>query len=137
VRKLDSNSWNRGDIGDASERSSARGSGDYLTANEFPEDRRHSSRINQSQTVRIRPAESKYSEEIRTTLNVSWDGFYFATSADHYASGMVVYVTRDYRANNPGNREEKGSVVRVDNLKEGRWGIAVQLARDVWTNKIS
>jgi hypothetical protein len=70
------------------------------------EDRRISSRINQSQTIRIRPAEPNYSEEIRTTLNVSWDGFYFATSIGHYFSGMIVYVTRNFRSNDPRNREE-------------------------------
>jgi hypothetical protein len=39
---------------------------------EPPEDRRISIRINQSQTVRIRPADSKHAEVIHTTLNVSW-----------------------------------------------------------------
>jgi len=101
------------------------------------EDRRISSRINQSQTIRIRPAEPNYSEEIRTTLNVSWDGFYFATSIGHYFSGMIVFVTRDFRSNDPTNREEQGTVVRVDKLKEGRWGVAVHLARDAWRNKIT
>jgi len=90
-----------------------------------PKDRRITSRIDQSQTVRIRPVESKYAEEIRTTLNVSWDGLYFATSMGHYSSGMIVYVARNFQSNNPANREEKGTVVRVDKLKEGRWGVAI------------
>src|SRR6266851_4634153 len=81
-------------------------SGDNLTMKDRPEDRRISSRINQSQTVRIRPAESQYAEEIRTTLNVSWDGFYFATSIGHYFPGMIVYVTRDFQSNDPTKREE-------------------------------
>ncbi|MBZ5660682.1 MAG: hypothetical protein LAO08_09765 [Acidobacteriia bacterium] len=97
-----------------------------------PEDRRISARINQSQTVRIRPAESQYAEEIRTTLNVSWDGFYFATSLSHYVPGMMVLVTRDFPTNDPKNREEQGTIVRVDKLKEGRWGVAVFLSRDIW-----
>jgi hypothetical protein len=90
-----------------------------------PKDRRITSRIDQSQTVRIRPAESKYAKEIRTTLNVSWDGLYFATSMGYYSSGMIVYVARNFQSNNPANREEKGTVVRVDKLKEGRWGVAI------------
>ena len=98
-------------------------------------DRRVSSRINQSQTIRIRPAEPSYAEEIRTTLNVSWDGLYFATSMDHYFPGMIVFVTRDFYWNDPKNREEQGTVVRVDKLKEGRSGVAVQLARDVKANR--
>jgi hypothetical protein len=96
---------------------------------EPPKDRRISSRSNQSKTVRIRPAESKYAEEIRTTLNVSWNGLYFATSIGHYFPGMVVYITQDFRANDPTSREEPGSIVRVDKLKEGRWGVAVHFPR--------
>jgi len=102
-----------------------------------PENRRISSRINQSLTVRIRPVESQYAEEIRPTLNVSWEGLYFATSIGHYFSGMIVYVTRDYRSNDPTRQEERGTVVRVDKLKEGRWGVAVHFARHVWTSKIT
>lgn len=101
-----------------------------------PEDRRTSSRLNQSQTVRIRPAESEHPQEIRTTLNVSRDGFYFATSMGHYATGMVVYVTKDFQVNDPDNREEEAVVARVDQLKEGRWGIAVRMEGNVRPNKI-
>ena len=89
------------------------------------EDRRISPRINQSQTIRIRPDESQYNEEIRPTLNVSWDGLYFATSIGHYFSGMIVHITRNFRSNGPANQEEQGTVLRVDKLKEGRWGVAV------------
>ena len=99
------------------------------------EDRRISSLINQSQTIRIRPVESQYGEEIRPTLNVTWDGFYFATSIGHYFSGMDVYVARNFQSSDPANQEKQGTVVRVDNLKEGRWGIAVHLTQDVGMNK--
>ncbi len=102
-----------------------------------PEDRRISSRIEQSRTVRIRPAESKYAAEVRTTLNVSLDGFYFATSFGHYFPGMIVHITPDFQVNDPARREDQGTVVRVDKLREGRWGVAVHLGRDVWRNKVS
>jgi len=101
------------------------------------EDRRISSLINQSQTIRIRPFESQYGEEIRPTLNVTWDGLYFATSIGHYFSGMDVYVARNFQPSDPPNQEKQGTVVRVDNLKEGRWGVAVHLARDVGANKVT
>jgi len=101
------------------------------------EDRRISSLINQSETVRIRPVESQYAEEIRPTLNVTWDGLYFATSIGHYFSGMNVYVARDFQSSDPTNREKPGTVMRVDKLKAGRWGVAVHLARGVGTNKIT
>ena len=61
---------------------------------EPPKDRRISSRTNQSKTVRIRPAESKYAEEIRTTLNVSWNGLYFATSIGHYFPAWLFILRR-------------------------------------------
>jgi hypothetical protein len=99
------------------------------------EDRHISSLINQSQTIRIRPVESKYAEEVRPTLNVTRNGLYFATSIGHYFFGMNVYVARNFQSRGSASQGEKGTVVRVDNLKGGRWGIAVQLARDVATNK--
>jgi hypothetical protein len=104
---------------------------------ELREDRRISSLMNQSQTVRIRPAESQYAQEIRPTLNVTWDGLYFATSIGHYFSGMNVYVARNFQSSDPANREKQGTVVRVDKLKESRWGVAVHFAEDVGTNKIT
>jgi hypothetical protein len=54
---------------------------------------------------------------------------------EHYSPGMIVYVTRDFYWNDPKKREERGTIVRVDKLKEGRWGVAVQLARDVRKNQ--
>ena len=104
---------------------------------ELREDHRISSLMNQSQTVRIRPAESQYAQEIRPTLNVTWDGLYFATSIGHYFSGMNVYVARNFQSSDPANREKQGTVVRVDKLKESRWGVAVHLARDVGPNRIT
>src|SRR5579863_8960384 len=111
-------------------------SGAALTMKVPTEEHRISSRVEQSRTVRIRPAEAQYAEEIRTTLNVSWDGFYFATSIAHYYSGMIVHVTRDFESKDRSIREEEGTVVRVDKLREGRWGVAVHLPRDKWRSKI-
>src|ERR1700693_4715663 len=99
------------------------------------EDRHISSLINQSQTIRIRPVESKYAEEVRPTLNVTWDGLYFATSIGHYFSGMNVYVARDFQSSAWVIHDKQGTVLRADNLKEGRWGVAVNLAGDVWPDK--
>jgi hypothetical protein len=108
-----------------------------LTNRKLREDHRISSLVNQSQTIRIRPVESQFAEEIRSTLNVTWDGLYFATSIGHYFSGMNVYVARNFRSSDPANREKQGTVVRVDNLKEGRWGVAVHLERDFVMKKIA
>ena len=108
-----------------------------MTNEKLREDHRISSLINQSQTIRIRPVESQFAEEIRPTLNVTWDGLYFATSIGHYFSGMNVYVARNFRSSDPANRDKQGTVVRVDNLKEGRWGVAVHLDHDFVANKIA
>jgi len=93
------------------------------------EDRRISSRINQSQIIRIRPADPQFVEEIRTTLNVSWNELYFATSMGHYCPGMVIYISRNFRTSGLAGREEKGTVLRVDKLRRDRWGIAVHVPR--------
>jgi hypothetical protein len=95
-------------------------------------DRRNSTRINQSQTVRIRPAEPQYAEEIRPTLNVTKDGLYFATSIGHYFSSMIVYVARDFSPTSAPDQEIEGTVVRVDKLKEGRWGVGIHLDSKDW-----
>jgi hypothetical protein len=94
-------------------------------------DRRASSRTGQSRTIRIRAAEAKYGEEIRPTLDVSWGGLYFATSIRHYFIGMVVFVTMDFHGPDPMNRESRGTVTRIDNLKPRRWGVAIQLDKDI------
>ena len=96
-----------------------------------PENRCLQARINQSQSIHIRPAESQYPEETRITLDASLDGLYFATSLGHYFVGMAVYVTRNFLLNDPSNREEEAKVVRVDVLKSGRWGVAIQRTSSV------
>ena len=96
------------------------------------EGRRISSPINQSQTVRIRPVESQYVEEIRSTLNVTWEGLYFATSIGHYFSGMIVYVAQSFQPTASAKTESQGTVVRVDKLKEGRWGVGVHMPSKAW-----
>ena len=102
---------------------------------EARDDRRISSRTKESETVHIRPADSRYPDETRTTLNISWDGLYFATSIGHYSPGMVVYITRNYPPsdppNDPARKEEQGCVTRVDKLRDGRWGVAIRLPRAV------
>jgi hypothetical protein len=38
---------------------------------------------------------------------------------------MNVYVTRDFLPGDPMNRAERGAVVRVDKLEDGKFGVAV------------
>jgi PilZ domain len=93
---------------------------------EFKE-RRHAPRTNLKQVVRIRPVDPQFPPEYSTTFNISESGLYFATSAGHYIPGMNVYVTSDFQPGSPMNRSVAGSVVRVEELENGQFGIAIQI----------
>ena len=94
--------------------------------------RRSAPRAKISLPIRIRPFDSQFAEEIGTTLNMSRDGLYLVTSAVHYLEiyfrNMKVYVMRNFRPNDPANQEEIGDVVRVEGLKDGKWGVAICIA---------
>ena len=105
--------------------SSARAcSSDSILPTESTE-RRREPRTNLSQVVRIRPFDSNLLPEDCTTLNVSQDGLYFATSKGHYAQGMNVYVSNDFQSDNPMDHAVAGVVVRVERLEEDKWGVAI------------
>jgi hypothetical protein len=80
-----------------------------------------------SEPVRIRPCDPLFTEEICTTANVSRSGVYFVTSTEHYFVGMNVLVTLNFGPDDPIHRERIGDVVRVDELDEGKWGIAIRI----------
>jgi hypothetical protein len=89
-------------------------------------ERRRRPRINLSQVVRIRPFDQSLPPEYCTTFNVSQDSLYFATSSDRYAPGMNVYLTSDYQPDSPMNHALTGLVVRVEQLENDKWGVAIQ-----------
>src|ERR1019366_6688720 len=94
--------------------------------------RRRAPRARISLPIRVRPFESKYPEEIGTTVNMSRNGLYFVTSAGHYLElyfrSMKVRVMRNFQPNDPANQEEIGDVVRVEGPKDGKWGVAICIA---------
>ena len=90
-------------------------------------ERRRQPRTNLSQIVFIRPFDSRLPPDSCTTFNVSQDGLYLATAAGHYAPGMNVYVTSDFRPDSPLNCPMAGVVVRVDNLANDKWGVAIHI----------
>ncbi len=47
------------------------------------------------------------------------------TATGHYFSGMDVFVARNFRPDDPSNREEKAAVVRVESLGGGHVGVAI------------
>jgi hypothetical protein len=93
--------------------------------------RRTAARAKISLRIRVRPFDSKYPEEICTTLNMSRHGLYFVTSAEHYLEhyfrNMKVHVMRNFQPNDPANQEEIGDVVRIEERKDGKWGVAIRI----------
>jgi hypothetical protein len=90
-------------------------------------ERRRQPRTNLSQVVRIRRFDPSWPPEYCTTLNVSQDGLYFATSEGHYAPGISVYVTSDFRPDSTINYAMAGVVVRVEKLEDDKWGVAIHI----------
>jgi hypothetical protein len=86
------------------------------------------------QPVRLTPSlpRGEFLEEITNTSNVSREGFYFLTERDHYKEGMRLLVTLPYHS--PRIRADSdylAQVVRVEQLENGGYGIAVQLLTSV------
>jgi hypothetical protein len=90
-----------------------------------PTERRRQPRTNLSHGVFIRPVDSRLPPDSCTTFNVSQNGLYLATVAGHYAPGVNVYVTSDFRSESPVNYAMAGVVVRVENLENDKWGVAI------------
>jgi hypothetical protein len=90
-------------------------------------ERRRQPRTKLSQVVRVRRFDPSWPPEYCTTLNVSQDGLYFATSEGHYAPGINVYVTSDFRPDSSINYAMAGVVVRVDKLEGVKWGVAIHI----------
>ena len=61
-------------------------------------------------------------------MNTTRDSVYFASKNTSYTEGMRVFITFPY-SDAPGslNRESLGQVLRVDDLGQGRRGIAIQI----------
>ena len=91
------------------------------------QDRRAGRRVKIARPLLARPSDPKYKEEVQTTLNSSRDGLYFRTQSKHYYVGMRVSVILGYAPTDRCNSPSFGEVVRIDRLKDGGFGIAVQI----------
>jgi len=91
------------------------------------QERREASRAKLSRTVRVRPFDSRLSEEICRTTNFSRTGLYFETSLGQYHAGMYVSVVRNFQPEDPVQREETAKIMRVEKLDDGRWGVAIRI----------
>jgi len=90
-------------------------------------ERRQAQRENLSEPILICPCDPEYPEEVCTTLNVSRNGLYFATTTEHYFPGMNVIVTLNFHSGDPMPREYIGDVVRLERLEDGKWGVAIRI----------
>jgi hypothetical protein len=99
-------------------------------ANAGQDERRRMGRTKISQTIRVRPSlpvQDNF-DDVARTLNASRSGIYFAARRSEYSKDMRLFVTYPFSAT-PGtlNQEFVGRVARIDELGDGRRGIAVEL----------
>lgn len=98
-------------------------------------ERRRKVRLKLPQVVRVRPSDlSRHNfDEILPTLNAARDSVYFVSKNNSYAEGMRVFITFPY-SDAPGslNRESLGRVVRIEELGQGRRGIAVEILMPIY-----
>jgi len=93
-------------------------------------EKRRSRRAKIARQVRVRPSspQDEHFEDIPTSVNASREGIYFSTRIAGYYAGMRVFVTFPFTsAHDPMSCEYVARVVRVEDLGNKRFGIAVEL----------
>jgi len=83
-----------------------------------------------SRPVRVRPSEPRdeHFEDLIVSVNASKEGIYFHSRRKGYYKGMRVFVTFPYTSgHDPMNCEYVAEVVRVEDLPNGKSGVAVEL----------
>jgi hypothetical protein len=90
-------------------------------------ERRSARRAKISRTVLVSPSDPKYREEVQSSVDASRNGLYFTTQANHYYVGMHLVVILGYAPNDPCKSQSFGEVVRVDQLDDGCFGVAVKI----------
>jgi hypothetical protein len=84
-------------------------------------------RARMSQRWRIHIPDTDHPAEICSARDVSRSGLYFVTYSTHYLPGMKVCVIRNFDPDDQMSTEEIGDILRVDSLRGGRKGVAIQL----------
>ncbi|HVM75381.1 MAG TPA: PilZ domain-containing protein [Candidatus Saccharimonadales bacterium] len=93
-------------------------------------EQRRSRRAKIARPLRVRPSDPRdeHFEDIPISVNASKEGIYFHTRRTNYYKGMRLFVTFPFSSpHDPMNCEYVAEVVRVENLPNKRFGIAVQL----------
>jgi hypothetical protein len=97
-------------------------------------DKRRSRRAKIAKPLRVRPSEPRdeHFEDMPVSINASKEGIYFQTRRDTYYKGMRVFVTFPFTSpHDPMNCEYVAEVVRVENLPNNRFGVALHLLMTV------
>jgi hypothetical protein len=100
-----------------------------VPATEFPV-KRLSRRAKIARPVRVRPSDPRdeHFEDLPVSVNASKEGIYFTSRRKSYYKGMRVFVTFPFSsAHDPMNCEYVAEVVRVEELANGKFGVAVHL----------
>lgn len=108
---------------------------DFTMAQRKGPERRRKGRLRLTQTIRVRPSDPHLHDfdEVLPTLNSSRNSVYFASKNEHYTEGMRVFITYPYSEGLDSiNRDSLGKVVRIDDLGNGRRGIAVDILMPVY-----
>jgi hypothetical protein len=103
------------------------------SATQYPE-KRSGRRAKMARPVRVRPSEPRdeHFEDLPVSVNASKEGIYFTTRRNSYYKGMRVFVTFPFSSpHDPMNCEYVAEVVRVEELPNGKFGVAVHLKMSV------
>jgi hypothetical protein len=97
-------------------------------------EKRANPRAKVSRKLRIRPSDfyADNFEEIATSANVSKRGVYFHTTLKYYRVGMSLFVTYPFTSiDDPIKSDYFAEVVRIDELPDGKRGIAIHLRSSI------
>jgi hypothetical protein len=92
--------------------------------------KRQSRRAKIARPVRVRPSDPRdeHFEDLPVSVNASKEGIYFTSRRKSYYKGMRTFVTFPFSsAHDPMNCEYVAEVVRVEELPNGKFGVAVHL----------
>jgi hypothetical protein len=96
---------------------------------QYPQKRR-SRRAKIAKPLRVRPSDPRdeHFEDLPISINASKEGIFFQTRRGTYYKGMRVFVTFPFSSpHDPMNCEYVAEVVRVENLPNNRFGVALHL----------
>ena len=97
-------------------------------------DKRRTRRAKIAKPLRVRPSEPRdeHFEDLPVSVNASKEGIFFQTRRKDYYKGMRVFVTFPFTSqHDPMNCEYVAEVVRVENLPNNRYGVALHLLMTV------